>query len=75
MDLDLPEGTTLLQAVHRIVERYPVLRAHWLDAAGELHAHVHIIYNGEDAAHLPLGLETQLRPGDRLDFFPPVAGG
>jgi molybdopterin synthase sulfur carrier subunit len=74
-DLDLPTGTNLLQAVLHIVECYPTLRPHWLDQSGELHAHVHIFYNGEDAALLPAGLSTALQPGDALEFFPPVAGG
>jgi MoaD family protein len=74
-DLDLAPGTTIFQAVQAITERYPSLRQHWLDASGELHAHVHIFYNGEDVSNLALGVETLLAPGDTLDFLPPVAGG
>ena len=74
-DLDLPAGTSVISTIHRIVERYPILRSHWLDTAGELHAHVHVFVNGDDALTLPAGLDTPLRPGDTLDFFPPVAGG
>ena len=74
-DLDLSSGFTLLQAVRCIVERYPALRSHWVDDTGELHAHVHVFYNGEDAANLPQGLAVIVQPGDTLDFFPPVAGG
>jgi molybdopterin synthase sulfur carrier subunit len=74
-DLDLPPGSNLLEAVQHIVESYPALHPHWLDTSGELHAHVHIFHNGEDAANLPAGLSTALQPGDMLEFFPPVAGG
>lgn len=73
--LDLPEGTTVRQVIAAIVQAHPTLRTHWLDAAGELHAHVHIFVNGSDAALLPAGLDTPLETAAVLDFFPPVGGG
>jgi len=75
IQLDLPEGTTVLQAVHAVVEERPVLRTHWLDEAGEIHAHVHIFINGHDVQNMAQGDETPLKPTDVLDFFPPVGGG
>lgn len=75
LTLDLPAGASVLQAVHAIVERLPVLRAHWLGEDGSLHAHVHVCVNGHEAPTLPAGLNTPLQSGDVLDFFPPVAGG
>lgn len=73
--LDLPAGTTAFQAVQRIVDMHPVLRSHWLNDAGELHAHVHMFINGHEVLTLPQGVDTPLQPADTLDFFPPVAGG
>ncbi len=73
--IELPEGTTVRQAVNTLVDQYPVLRPHWLDASGELHAHVHIFINGHDVQNMEKGIETALQPGDVLDFFPPVGGG
>lgn len=73
--LNLPAGTTAMQAVQRIVELHPVLRSHWLNEAGELHAHVHMFINGHEVLTLPQGVDTPLQPADTLDFFPPVAGG
>jgi molybdopterin converting factor small subunit len=75
IELEPPPGTTILGAARLIVERCPALRAHWFDATGNLHAHVLIFHNGQDAATLPRGLDTALQPGDTLDFLPPVAGG
>ena len=75
IDLDLSNGATIMDAVRRITELVPVLRPHWLDSAGELHAHVHIFHNGEEFALLPASLKTILQPGDTLEFLPPVAGG
>jgi MoaD family protein len=69
-----PEDT-VQSIIGQIIELLPVLRTHWLDAGGELYAHVHVFWNGEDVSTLPAGLKTCLNPGDILDFFPPVAGG
>ena len=74
-EVHLPPGATAAQAAECIVERYPVLREHWLDEQGELHAHVLLFINGHEARTLPEGLNTPLHPADVLDFFPPVAGG
>jgi molybdopterin synthase sulfur carrier subunit len=74
-DLELPPGATVIDAVRRITERYPALRSHWLDSAGELHAHVHIFLNSTDTSTLPGGNLSPLPEGAVLDFIPPVAGG
>jgi molybdopterin converting factor small subunit len=73
--LDLPAGTTVMQAILEITRRYPVLRPHWLNQDGELHAHVHAFVNGDDVSTLPAGILTPLPADAALDFFPPVAGG
>ena len=73
--LDLPEATTVREAVNALLVQHPVLRPHWLDEAGEIHAHVHIFINGNDVQNMDLGVETPLNAQDVLDFFPPVGGG
>lgn len=75
LHIDLPDGTTVQQAVHAVVKERPVLRTHWLDEAGEIHAHVHIFINGQDVQNMELGVQTPLKQSDALDFFPPVGGG
>lgn len=73
--IDLPDGTTVLQAVYAVVDQHPVLRTHWLDPDGEIHAHVHIFVNGQDVQNMESGVQSELKLGDVLDFFPPVGGG
>jgi molybdopterin synthase sulfur carrier subunit len=73
--LDLPEGTTVRQAVQACVDQIPVLQSHWLDESGNIHAHVHIFINGHDVQNMELKDDTPLQPTDVLDFFPPVGGG
>lgn len=75
LELDLPAGTTVRQALNAVIEQYPKLKQHWLNEEGEVHAHVHIFVNGDDVQNLKEGMETQLPENSVLDFFPPVAGG
>jgi sulfur-carrier protein len=75
LDVDLLDGCTVMEAIQRIVDRYPILRNAWLNQDGELHAHVHVFLNGSEVPTLPHGFETSLKTNDELDFFPPVAGG
>lgn len=75
LDLDLPDGTTVHQVILAALEQAPILRPHWLDEQGELHAHVHILADGEDVTSLPEGYDTPLKTDAILDIFPPVVGG
>jgi molybdopterin synthase sulfur carrier subunit len=75
VDLDLPPGASIQQAIHALVTRYPVLHRHWLVEQEELYSHVQVFLNGQAVETLADGLDTCLQPGDSLDFFPPVAGG
>ena len=75
LEIDLPAGSSVRQAIDTIIARVPAIAPHWLDAEGELHAHVHVFVNGDDVQTLPDGLQTRLDAQAVLDFFPPVAGG
>jgi len=75
IDLELPTGTTMLQAVHAIITAVPSIKSIWLDEKGEIQNYVYGFVNGVDVSTLPEGWETKLKPEDVLDFLPPVAGG
>jgi len=36
---------------------------------------IRILLNGRHIVHLPKGLDTELKEGDEVALFPPVAGG
>jgi molybdopterin synthase sulfur carrier subunit len=45
------------------------------DRRGGRQPHVPVLINGRHCTHLPNGLDTELRDGDQVDIFPPIAGG
>jgi sulfur-carrier protein len=75
IDLPLEEGCTVEQMVRALAAAYPALRSKMLDEKGELSPHIHIFVNGRDAPAAPDLLSQPLSPGDRVDIFPPIAGG
>jgi molybdopterin synthase sulfur carrier subunit len=36
---------------------------------------IRILLNGRHIGHLPKGLDTELKEGDEVALFPPIAGG
>ena len=67
-------GATLQDALHDMMERYPLLRNHLYEQSGQLRQHVLIFYNAESIGWLDT-LDVPLRPGDRLDVLQAVSGG
>jgi len=75
VDAEWRDGLTVWGFVTQMIERYPALGPHLLDAEGKLARHVHVMVNGRDAPYLTHGLETALGSTDKIDVFPPVGGG
>lgn len=73
--VDLPDGSTIMEVIQAAVKFHPVLKKHWFDRDNELHAHVHVFYNGTEAVTLPQGFATPMKNNEILDLFPPVSGG
>ena len=71
---DLPEGSSVTTILDEMFQNYPALRKEILDAEGQLQRHVSLFINGRDIRYLN-GLDTELKEGEVLDVFPPVAGG
>ena len=40
-----------------------------------LNQHVAVLINGHHYSHTPEGLDTELKDGDEVAIFPPIAGG
>ena len=41
----------------------------------EIRRDILILLNGRHVIHLPNGLDTELKEGDEIALFPPIAGG
>jgi molybdopterin synthase sulfur carrier subunit len=41
----------------------------------EIRGDIRILLNGRHVIHLPDGLDTELKEGDEIALFPPIAGG
>jgi sulfur-carrier protein len=68
------EALTLQEALHKLLETYPLLRKHLYTEAGQVRKHVLLFYNDQNLAWLD-HLEIPLQAGDRLIVFQAVSGG
>jgi molybdopterin synthase sulfur carrier subunit len=75
IQFDLPESSTVHQLLLVIVNDYPAMRKKILNDEDQLLPYVHLFINGKDVQLLPLALQTPLQSQDKIDIFPPVAGG
>jgi molybdopterin synthase sulfur carrier subunit len=75
VQIDLPENSSAQRLLLAIVSDYPALRKSLLSEDEQLLPYVHLFINGRDLQLLPQGLQTPLLALDKIDIFPPVAGG
>ncbi len=74
LELDLPEGATIAQAVEALATRFPSLRTRLYDAQGQVHRHISALVNGVSIQY-KRGWSTPLAHGDEVVLLPPVGGG
>lgn len=68
------EGSTVGDALQRLVGQYADLRRHLYNDDGRLRSFVNIYVNDEDIRHLQKE-HTPVNPGDTISIVPSVAGG
>ncbi len=74
IEVDYHPAITIRDVLSHVTRQYPVLlKFIWKDN-GELSELVHVFLNGENIRHLR-GLDTELKPTDHVDIFPPLVGG
>ena len=66
------EGKKLREALEELFKIYPELKV--VVEGGKIKEFYKIFVNGRDVEYLK-GLETELRDGDEVAIFPPIAGG
>ncbi len=65
---------TVLEAVRKLVDEYPILKEEVLDEDLNLKNDYIYLLNGRNVEFLQKG-DTPLKDGDKISIFPPVAGG
>ncbi|MFP8876818.1 MAG: ubiquitin-like small modifier protein 1 [Myxococcota bacterium] len=74
VEVPLDEGATVRELVDALASRWPGLSEQLFDEEGGLSRRVNVFVEGRDILWLD-GVETPLQPGQKVDIFPPVAGG
>ncbi|MBM3124714.1 MAG: MoaD/ThiS family protein [Chloroflexi bacterium] len=67
-------GVTLSELVENLVEQYPGLQPHLLDAQGNLRRYFNLFINGVHVRDLE-GMQTPLQDQDRIILMASAAGG
>jgi molybdopterin synthase sulfur carrier subunit len=73
IEVELPSGSSIRDILDMLCEKYK-LRSRIFTENGKLQSSVNILLNGRDIRYMK-GLSTELRDGDEIAIFPPVAGG
>jgi molybdopterin converting factor small subunit len=68
------DGSTVGEALNALTRQHEGLVPHLFGPDGQLRSYVNLYVNNEDIRDLR-GLDTPIRPGDRLVLVPSIAGG
>ena len=74
LDISLPASSSVRELVDHLAARWPELSEHLFDERGDLSRRVNIMLDGRNIRWLE-GLATQMDPSQKVEIFPPVAGG
>jgi len=67
-------GTTVNELIGKVVEEYPSVKFHLLDAEGNLRRHFNVFVNGTHIRDLN-GMDTLLNDDDKVMLMASAAGG
>ena len=67
-------GASVREVLDDLTGRFPSIRGHLLDSAGDLNRFVNVYVNNEDV-RLAGGLDTPVSPDSTLIVLPAMAGG
>ncbi|MFO7661224.1 MAG: ubiquitin-like small modifier protein 1 [Chloroflexota bacterium] len=75
IEFDLPAHVTAQQVLDAVVESYPAMTGMLADEDGKLLGHCHMFINGRGVNYLLDQMDTVIKEGDVVNFFPAVGGG
>jgi molybdopterin synthase sulfur carrier subunit len=68
------EGATLREVFDDLARQYPGLRSSLFTDGGDMHRHLNVFVNDDDARYLGR-LDAKVGPDDTVTLMPAVAGG
>jgi molybdopterin converting factor small subunit len=68
------QGSTISEVLDDLLARYPALGPHLMNGEGELRPFVNLFVGEENIKDLQ-GVQTPVKPDDRLMLIPSIAGG
>lgn len=75
LDITDPGVDTLRGLFERLIELYPEIHPHLLDAHHNVRPDLPVFVNGRNPRLTESGLDLQLRPGDEISLFSPISSG
>jgi len=75
VEVDVPEGITIRELLHKVARMYPALSREMFDKGGNLYPHIHVFVNGRESSFIEDNLEAQVKSTDTISIFPAVGGG
>ena len=75
VEFDLPDGVTAQGVLDAVVTQYPAMIGMLADDDGQLLGHCHMFINGRGVTYLLDQMDSPVRQGDVVNFFPAVGGG
>ena len=69
----VPAGT-VMELIHHVIEQYPSIKFHLVDAGGNLRKHFNVFVNGTHIRDLN-GMDTRLTQEDKVILMASAAGG
>ncbi|HEX9333682.1 MAG TPA: MoaD/ThiS family protein, partial [Anaerolineales bacterium] len=70
----LVPATTVNELINKVIEQYPSVKFHLIDAEGNLRRHFNIFVNGTHIRDLN-GMDTPLKEEDKVILMASAAGG
>ncbi len=75
VELELPQGSTIYDALNAVAQRFPTLQDKIFDQNGDLYPYQPLYINGRNPRLLADGLHTNLVADDVLSIFSPISSG
>lgn len=75
VEFDLHEGMTAQEVLDTVVASYPAMVGMLTDDDGKLLGHCHMFINGRGVNYMVDAMDTRIKDGDVINFFPAVGGG